>query len=607
MQAQAIQGEALTSGSAQGQVLFSDTALSFWGGVAPTSGEVIDRHHPLSGQIITGKVLAIPNGRGSCTGSSVLMEVILNGNGPTALVLEQADEILALGAIVAELVFGRALPVVSVGSAAFASLQGAAWAEVLADGRVRLSDQAPSASAMTATAVTGAAAGESSSAPSAPHPTISGVPEGMQLSAQDLEILAGAQGKARQVAMQIVLRMARLQGATELIDVVQAHIDGCIYTGSASLRFAQQLCAWGAQVKVPTTLNSISVDQRRWRALGIDPVFGEPASALGQAYVDMGAQASYTCAPYLLDTAPLAGEHIVWAESNAVVYANSVLGAYTAKYADFLDICIALTGRAPKAGCHLPGNRYATLRIDVPAPQGADDAYYPLLGYHVGLLCGTQIPVLCGLENSGLTSDDMKAFGAAFATSSAAPMFHIVDATPEAPDAATALGGKAPAQSFRVSLADLQHSWRELSSSPEPTVDLVALGNPHFSATECHALAHLLQGRQRHPATQTVLTLGRAVKEQARANGDIAVLEAFGVNLITDTCWCMLEEPVVPVAARVIMTNSGKYAHYAPGLTGRQVHFGSLAACAETACTGQAPSALPAWLLGSATTESAPA
>lgn len=602
MQAQAIQGQALTSGSAEGQVLFSDTALSFWGGVAPASGEVIDRHHPLSGQIITGKVLAIPNGRGSCTGSSVLMEVILNGKGPAALVLEQADEILALGAIVAELVFGRALPVVSVGSTAFASLRHAAWAQVQADGRVRLSDQAPRASAIAAT---GAAAGESSSAPPAQEPTTSSVPAGMQLSAQDQEILAGAQGKARQVAMQIVLRMARLQGATELIDVVQAHIDGCIYTGSASLRFAQQLCAWGAQVKVPTTLNSISVDQRRWRALGIDPVFGEPASALGQAYVDMGAQASYTCAPYLLDTAPLAGEHIVWAESNAVVYANSVLGAYTAKYADFLDICIALTGRAPKAGCHLPGNRHATLRIDVPAPQGADDAYYPLLGYHVGLLCGTQIPVLCGLEKSGLTSDDMKAFGAAFATSSAAPMFHIVGATPEAPDAATALGHKAPVQTFTVGMQDLQQSWRELSSSPEPTVDLVALGNPHFSATECHALARLLQGRQRHPSTQTVLTLGRAVKEQARANGDIAVLEAFGVNLITDTCWCMLEEPVVPVAARVIMTNSGKYAHYAPGLTGRQVHFGSLAACAETACTGQAPPALPAWLLPRPATKSA--
>ena len=600
MQAQAIQGEALTSGSAGGPVLFSDTPLSFWGGVAPTSGEVIDRHHPLSGQIITGKVLAIPKGRGSCTGSSVLMEVILNGNGPSALVLEQTDEILALGAIVAELVFGRALPVVSVGSAAFARLRDAVWAEVLADGQVRLSDQAPPA-------LPPQSASKSWSESAAKALALSSAPTDIQLSAQDLEILAGGQGKARQVAMQIVLRMARLQGASELIDVVQAHIDGCIYTGSASLRFAQQLCAWGAQVKVPTTLNSISVDQRRWRALGIDPVFGEPASALGQAYVDMGAQASYTCAPYLLDTAPLAGEHIVWAESNAVVYANSVLGAYTAKYADFLDICIALTGRAPKAGCHLQDKRYATLRIEVPAPAGADDAYYPLLGYQVGLLCGAQIPVLCGLQNAALSNDDLKAFGAAFATSSAAPMFHIVGATPEAPDATTALGGKAPLQTFKVSLQDLQQCWRELSSSAESAVDLVALGNPHFSATECHALARLLQGRQRHPGTQTVLTLGRAVKEQARANGDIAVLEAFGVNLITDTCWCMLEEPVVPVAARVIMTNSGKYAHYAPGLTGRQVHFGSLAACAQTACTGQAPAALPAWLVDPPATKSASA
>ena len=585
MKAQTIQGDALTSGSAQGPVLFSDTALSFWGGVQPTTGEVIDRHHPLSGKNITGKVLAIPNGRGSCTGSSVLMEVILNGNGPAALVLEQADEILALGAIVAELVFGRALPVVSVGSAAFANLRHAAWADVQSDGRVRLSDQALPVSAMETEKETALEAVPLASAASAMH-----------LSAQDQEIVAGAQGRARQVAMEIVLRMARLQGATELIDIVQAHIDGCIYTGSASLRFAQQLVAWGAQVKVPTTLNSISVDQRRWRALGIDPGFGEAASALGHAYVDMGAQASYTCAPYLLDSAPVAGDQIVWAESNAVVYANSVLGAYTAKYADFLDICIALTGRAPKAGCHLPGNRHATLRIQVPAPPGADDSYYPLLGYHVGLLCGTNIPVLCGLEDSAPSKDDLKAFGAAFATSSAAPMFHIVGVTPEAPDAAAALGGKAPAQSFDVSLEDLQGAWRELSSSTEPHVDLVALGNPHFSANECHVLAQLLRGRHPHPGTQTVLTLGRAVKEQARANGDIALLEAFGVNLITDTCWCMLEEPVVPVASRVIMTNSGKYAHYAPGLTGRQVHFGSLAACAETACTGQAPAALPLWL-----------
>jgi hypothetical protein len=565
-------------------LLYSDTALSFWGGVNPVTGEVIDRHHPLSGNIITGQVLAIPSGRGSCTGSSVLMEVILNGHGPAALVLEQPDEILALGAIVAEFVFGRQLPVVSVGAQAFAQLRNARWVSLQTNGELTASSDAAPPNTLPSAEL------------STPCP-VSGPPHGVQLVPADQAMLDGAEGKARQVAMQIVLRMAQLQGATELIDVVQAHIDGCIYTGSASLRFASQLRDWGGKVKIPTTLNSISVDQRRWRALGIDPAFGEPASALAQAYVDMGAQASFTCAPYLLDSAPKAGEEIVWGESNAVVYANSVIGAHTAKYADFLDICIALVGRAPRAGCHLIENRRATLQVHLPtlaAPP--DDAFYPLLGYQIGLLAGSRIPVICGLESAKPSRDDLKAFGAAFATTSAAPMFHIVNVTPEAPSAQAALAGLPPDVVHHITLDELKQAWHELDSAADPHVDLVALGNPHFSEAECRVLARLLDGRQRHPKTVIVLTLGRAVSSKAERNGDLAILTAFGVNMITDTCWCMLEEPVVPVAAKVIMTNSGKYAHYAPGLTGREVHFGSLAACVETACTGLATGQLPAWL-----------
>ncbi len=103
------------------------------------------------------------------------------------------------------------------------------------------------------------------------------------LTAGDHELLDGQHGKAAQAAMQIVLRMAALQGAKDLLDIAQAHIDGCIYTGPASLRFARQLADWGGKVKVPTTLNSISVDHRRWRELGVDKAFGEPAAALGDA------------------------------------------------------------------------------------------------------------------------------------------------------------------------------------------------------------------------------------------------------------------------------------------------------------------------------------
>ncbi len=618
MRSQTMTACQLTGGSVQGRLLYSDTPLSFWGGVHPATGEVIDRHHPLSGQIIAGQVLAIPSGRGSCTGSSVLMETILNGHGPAALVLAQPDEILALGAIVAELVFGHRLPVVSVGAEAFAQLRDAQWVSLQANGQLTVASEpeanttlleaapaTPPASAPGAwvaersAQVKGGARRAGDTQQNALPPRLQAA-HGIHLSPIDQAILDGAQGKARQVALQIVLRMARLQGATELIDVVQAHIDGCIYTGSASLRFACQLRDWGGQVKIPTTLNAISVDQRRWRALGIDPAFGEPASALAQAYVDMGAQASFTCAPYLLDSAPKAGEDIVWAESNAVVYANSVLGAHTAKYADFLDICIALIGRAPKAGCHLMANRRATLLVQVPAlPAAPDDAFYPLLGYLVGLLAGSRIPVICGLESAKPNRDDLKAFGAAFATTSAAPMFHIVNVTPEAPSAQVALAGLPPELEHHLTPDELKQAWHELDSAADPQVDLVALGNPHFSETECHALAQLLQGRQRHPDTAVVLTLGRAVSAIAERHGDLAVLTDFGVTVITDTCWCMLEEPVVPVAARVIMTNSGKYAHYAPGLTGRQVHFGALADCSETACTGLASGRLPAWLASS--------
>ena len=581
----ALEGRSLVDGHASAPLLYADVGLSFWGGVDPFSGEVIDRHHPLSGECLAGRVLAIPSGRGSCTGSSVLMELISNGHAPAALVLAEADEILTLGVLVARTLFQRSLPVLCIGREAFGQLRGNAFARV--DGtHLSLYDSAPDDTAPPHNDTPAAEA----------HASI-------ELTEHDRALLAGSYGKAAQVAMQIVLRMAQIQGATQLVDITQAHIDGCIYTGPASLRFAQQLVAWGAKVRVPTTLNSISVDQRRWRELGIDPALGVPASALGDAYMAMGAQLSFTCAPYLLDSAPKAGEQIVWAESNAVVYANSVLGARTLKYPDYLDICIALTGRAPLIGCHLEDQRKARLQIELPTLGNLDDAFYPLLGYHIGALAGSRIPLILGLKQQHPDLDDLKAFGAAFATTSAAPLFHIAGVTPEALDPAQVLDGPLPV--LKVSLEDLLLSWHELNSARDPQVDVVSLGNPHFSLSEFAQLARLCQGRKRHPDVVLAITCGRAVLEQARAAGHVGVLEAFGAVIVSDTCWCMLGEPVIPPAARNLMTNSGKYAHYAPGLVGRKVHFASLAECVDAACSATASGRLPPWLQPAASLENA--
>jgi len=582
-----LTGRSLVAGAAQGALLFADVGLSFWGGVDCATGEVIDRHHPLSGEYLAGCVLAIPSGRGSCTGSSVLMELISNGHAPAALVLAEPDEILTLGVLVAQTIFERSLPVLCIGQEAFAALRGGAFARV-ENTEVSVFDQPPGDAWQAI---------DSPLQKDATHTSI-------ELTEHDQALLDGELGKAAQVAMQIVLRMAELQGARRLVDVTQAHIDGCIYTGPASLRFARQLVQWGAKVRVPTTLNSISVDQRRWRELGVDPALGEPASALGDAYMAMGAQLSYTCAPYLLDSAPKAGEQIVWAESNAVVYANSVLGARTLKYPDYLDICIALTGRAPLIGCHLDAQRKARLQIELPALDDLDDAFYPLLGYHIGALAGSRVPLVLGLEKRKPSLDDLKAFGAAFATTSAAPLFHIAGVTPEAIDPAQVLeaGTRIPVEKIR--LQDLMLSWRELNSARDPRVDVVSLGNPHFSLSEFAHLARLCRGRRKHPDVVLAITCGRAVLEQAREAGHIAVIEAFGATLVTDTCWCMLGEPVIPPAATTLMTNSGKYAHYAPGLVGRKVHFASLAECVDAACSATASGRLPAWLQPAAQLES---
>ena len=261
--------------------------------------------------------------------------------------LERPEAIITLGVIVAEELFGRSIPVLCVGAETFASLRTVGAARISAESR----------SAQT-TAI--------------------------HLTDDDQAVLTGEHGKAAAVAMRIVLRMAEIEGADGLIDITRAHIDGCIYTGPGGLAFAEKLKDLGGRVKVPTTLNAISVDQRGWRVQGIPPAFGEPASRLADAYVAMGAEPTFTCAPYLLDDRPERDEQIVWAESNAVVFANSVLGARTMKYPDYLDICVALTGRALKAGCHLDAERLPGLRIRLSSLEKVDDSLYPLPHRHAG-------------------------------------------------------------------------------------------------------------------------------------------------------------------------------------------------------------------------------
>jgi predicted aconitase/predicted aconitase with swiveling domain len=553
----------ILAGHGEGPVVALSEALSFWGGVDPSTGRIIDARHPQHDAELAGAVVVVPTSRGSCSGSGVVLELALAGRAPAALIFSEPEDAATLGALVAAEMFSHTLPVLRLPQAAFETLASSTFA--------RITPQAILAEGTEIPVV------------SAPHSSLA-------LSADDLAMLAGERGKAAAQAMRILVSMGRQQGAAELIDVTRAHIDGCIYAGPANLVFAETMEAMGARVTVPTTMNAISVDRGHWEQQGVPPAFGAPAAALADAYVRMGCQPTFTCAPYLFDDAPVEGEAIGWSESNAVIFANSILGARTAKHPDFLDLCIAVTGRAPLAGAFLDAERRARLVIDVHLQRDADAAVWPLIGYLAGHAARDRVPLLRGLSVGNPSRDDLKALCAAFGTTSAAPMLHIEGVTPEAAGAALP-----DATHASITLADLAAGWRRLNEGPEE-VDLVAIGSPHASLKECHALAGALGGRSRDPRVTAIVTAGRQVLAAAEADGTRSRLALSGVQMIADLCWCSISRPVFPTGAKTVLTTSGKYAHYGPGLSGCAVRLGTLADCAEALITGRAPAYLPTWL-----------
>ncbi len=415
------------------------------------------------------------------------------------------------------------------------------------------------------------------------------------LSDEERAMLAGEHGPATALAMRILARMAPLYEANCFLEVTKAHIDGLVYEGSAGLQFAERLADLGGQVRVPTSLNVMSMDRTNWRQLGQDEQFAANAHRLGFAYVRMGAVPSFTCAPYQTGAAPVFGEQIAWSESNAVAYANSVIGARTNRYGDYLDISCALTGRVPASGLHLTKNRRGTHRFQVDgiseALQRKDD-FYPVLGYMLGQLVTVGIPVVDGLQVKP-SSDQLKALVAAAASSGAVAMVHVVGVTPEAPDLETAFGEKEPKHCVPVTLQLLRAVRKTLTTAGSDSVDVVAFGSPHASLRECNELAELMHGRRARDGVQVYVTTSRGIKEILARTGALETIETFGAEVVVDTC--IVVAPLVRPGARVLMTNSGKYAHYGPGIIGVESIYGSTAECVDAAVTGCARVDDSAW------------
>jgi predicted aconitase len=400
------------------------------------------------------------------------------------------------------------------------------------------------------------------------------------LTAEEQAMLAGEAGPGVQKAMEIVIALGQIYGAADLVPVSSVQVSGVSYKNlaDAGLAFLEEWAAQGARSRVPATLNPAGMDLVAWRELGFPERFARRQEAVIAAYTTLGITPTCSCTPYLVGHVPRYGQHVAWAESSAVSYANSVLGARTNREGGPSALAAAITGRTARYGLHLDRNRRATVVVDVRCPM-ASEADVGALGYLVGQQVKTGVPFFRFRDPVVGDSGYWKALGAAMAASGAVALYHVEGLTPEAragdmiaPDAGTLV------------IDDLAPGYAALDG-PLAVVDLVSLGCPHASLAELESIASYLDGRR---STATLwITAARAVREAAEAAGLVARIEAAGGRVVADTC--MVVAPVAELGFRTLATNSAKMALYTPSHSGLSVRFGPTEMCLEAAISGKWP------------------
>lgn len=406
----------------------------------------------------------------------------------------------------------------------------------------------------------------------------------LELEAREQALLAGRDGKAMQLAMRLLVKAAELMGAPHLVPISFAHIDACFYTGQAHVDFARYLLDNGARLTVPAWTNtgvvSLADPDLRPEADDLETVRG--ARQLMQLYQALRCKPTWTCAPYQLPGGPKFGDHIAVGESNAVAYYNSVIGARTNKYGDYLDVACALVGKAPYAGLHTDRGRQAELHFDC-TPLADEwkrqDIFHHLLGHHVGRIAGRRIPAISGLVKT--SPANLKALSSAVAASGGVELWHGIGVTPEAPELGAVFRS---GETLRVGAGDLRQAHKELSTGSDGPLDAVALGTPHFSTAEFEELLRLLDGRKVKPGLQVIVTTARGIRHLIDANGWLARLDAAGIAVPVDIC--TYYSPQLRGLKGRVITNAAKWAYYAPGMLGLEVCFGSLKECVESAVRG---------------------
>ncbi len=382
------------------------------------------------------------------------------------------------------------------------------------------------------------------------------------LTKEQQQMYDGEMGEATRQSMEILVALGSIYGAERMIPITSAQVSGVSYKtiGDAGLEYLQDLVQKGAKTTVPTFLNPAGMDISQWKEMKIPEDFAKKQIEILDAYSKMGIMKTCTCAPYFIGIRPKQGEHVAWAESSAVAFANSVLGARTNREGGPSALAAAICGVTPAYGLHLDENRVATVVVDVECKLESI-ADFGALGYAVGRLAKRSYPAFRGIKS--VTEEQLKVLGASMAATGSVPLFFIENITPEYNVAENA-------DRTAFTDAELKAAKSEIDSGEKP--QLVTLGCPHASLKEVKAVAEMV--KQRRPTCEFWVCTSRKIKEESDRLGYTKTIEAGGGRVVADTC--MVVCPLERMGYKVTGTNSGKAAKYLPNLCKQKVAFGNL-------------------------------
>lgn len=390
----------------------------------------------------------------------------------------------------------------------------------------------------------------------------------MYLTIEEERIYDGENGWANQTCIRILVRLGELFNAEKLIPIDSAHVSGVSYKtlGDAPIEFLRALADAGARVRVKTTLNPQSIDSKYLKKRFPKHLRDSQLDILKQ-FEKMGLTQSLTCTPYYLQR-PKRDSHHAWAESSAVVYANSVLGAWTNREGGPSALAAAIIGKTPDYGIHKTENRQPNVIVNMEAKL-RNETELGALGIFLGKTLGDKIPAIQGLPNT--SKDELKQLCAAIATTGMANMFHL--------DARSKTRGT---EKISVDSQQITQTIEELSAASTYQPDLVFLGCPHCSLNEVKRIARLAEGKKVRAGTELWVCTSCHIRQKA---GDcVKKIERAGGHVLEGVCTVVSWTERLGI--KTIMTNSAKTAYYAPTLSKAEPLLAPLQACLKAAFQG---------------------